>query len=712
MTLTDSQAAAFDTRQHLVLSDELKQLYVAVTRARERLVFFDEGNAREAFFRSLLDRRVARAHDGVFSQTDGAVALARASEAREWRARGNELLARAEDGDFTLASDCFAKSGDEPRRLLCIGRATLSQARSTDDAAARRALALTASYLLARSECEGSEIPLAEALEACGEHGVAADAWRRLGRENEAFRASREHLRATDPEAHAAWKADADAAARAALAAKRALQAKAAPSKPRRPRAAVTASADGGIARQLLDKKIEDAATAPPRRADTSSEAAAPPSVASKVSRATARSAATSAIPVAPSAHAQERMVEREIARRDLQEAKKYGARRSMPGGRVSYEFRGLKYIEAAPGRRSAVGVTAFYKSVPDGFCERAFVPYGYGGKKAPRREVDRLVQAMLRDRGAEIDVSEHSEKGEFGYLVASRTSEAVDEAADGLRKLLSAGRASSPVTGLPTVSEDAPEAAAFPLLPVREESIGISSFPPLPTAPRPAADLAARLDALEAAQRDSDARYAAVRDELRRAEAKLVRSEQSRRATENKLRLSEAARQATEAALHAAETARDDMEVALATERSARDDDADARLAQKLATTKKQLDKATTSGRAMAARLRDNEQALAAATRRLNNALAAVAARDRTIQDRERELRELRDAQLLPEPVPADPVESFLEATGLGQFRDTFAAEEIDLVTLRDLAVDDLQFLGLNDDECRRFLAARDANF
>ena len=133
--------------------------------------------------------------------------------------------------------------------------------------------------------------------------------------------------------------------------------------------------------------------------------------------------------------------------------------------------------------------------------------------------------------------------------------------------------------------------------------------------------------------------------------------------------------------------------------------------MAQKLATTKKQLDKATTSGRAMAARLRDNEQALAAATRRLNNALAAVAARDRTIRDREWELRELRDAQLLPEPVPADPVESFLEATGLGQFRDTFAAEEIDLVTLRDLAFDDLQFLGLNDDECRRFLAAREAN-
>ena len=98
-----------------------------------------------------------------------------------------------------------------------------------------------------------------------------------------------------------------------------------------------------------------------------------------------------------------------------------------------------MKYIEA-PGR-SAVGVTAFYKSVPDGCCERAFVAYG-DAKKPSRRDVDRLVQGILRDRGAEVHVSEHSERGEWGYLVAARSSEATDEAADGLRKLLSAGRA------------------------------------------------------------------------------------------------------------------------------------------------------------------------------------------------------------------------------------------------------------------------------
>ena len=138
--------------------------------------------------------------------------------------------------------------------------------------------------------------------------------------------------------------------------------------------------------------------------------------------------------------------------------------------------------------------------------------------------------------------------------------------------------------------------------------------------------------------------------------------------------------------------------------------------------TTKQQLERSEKARRATAARLRENEQALAAATRRLNNALAAVAARDATIQARERELREVRNSQLLPEPVPrepseiatrrADPVDSFLEATGLSHHLETFRREEIDLDILRDVEIEDLQYLGLGDDECRRFVAARDANF
>jgi ankyrin repeat protein len=693
-------AAAFDARTHLVLSDELKQLYVACTRARERLVFFDQSaTARKAFFDALLHRRIGRAHDGVFSRTDGSVALARASEAREWRSRGTQFLKRAEDGDYERASECFSKSGDEPRRLLCIGLKTLSQARATDD----RAKALTAAYLLARSECEGSEVPLAEALEECGEHGVAAAAWRRLGRESDAFRASREHLRATDPEAHAAWKADADAAARAALAAKQAAVRRArqaARKKPRapaepvigRPRAAPTETRS--VARRLLDEKIKKAAAAPPRRTDASSEAAAPPSIATQTSKAT--SAATSAIAVAPSAHAQERMVEREIARRDLQEAKKFGARRSMQGGRVSYEFRGLKYIEA-PGR-SAVGVTAFYKSVPDGCCERAFVAYG-GAKKPSRRDVDRLVQGILRDRGAEVHVSEHSERGEWGYLVAARSSEATDEVADGLRKLVSAGRAARPTTELPPVREDAAVEAPFP--PPPAESIAAAAFPPLPGSGQPAAELLAaqRLDLvaevrrerdavldaaleMEAARREFETKYATAQDELKRMAQTLA-------TTKMQLERAQKARVESEAARDDLREARDDLEVELAT-----------------------------------------------TTQRMNSALAAVAQRDKVIEERERELRELRAQLVAPQAVPSRSAErgvgsppneaprgkksrkaktapprdivSFLNKANLAKYRGIFEKEEITLDTLPDLDDETLAELGLSKKERQRFVAAR----
>ena len=59
-----------------------------------------------------------------------------------------------------------------------------------------------------------------------------------------------------------------------------------------------------------------------------------------------------------------------------------------------------------------------------------------------------------------------------------------------------------------------------------------------------------------------------------------------------------------------------------------------------------------------------------------------------------------------------ADPVESFLEAVGLGHHLAIFKREEIDIDTLRDIDTGDLEYLGLSDDECRRFEDARNANF
>ena len=164
------------------------------------------------------------------------------------------------------------------------------------------------------------------------------------------------------------------------------------------------------------------------------------------------------------------------------------------------------------------------------------------------------------------------------------------------------------------------------------------------------------------------------------------------------------------------AETARDDLEVELATARSDRPAESDRRMTQKLAAAEKARRAADKRLAQSESARRDSEATL---RRSLNAALAAVADRDRALAARERELRDLRSAQLPPEPVPlrdlseiADPVESFLEAVGLGHHLAIFKREEIDIDTLRDIDTGDLVYLGLSDDECRRFEDARNANF
>ena len=683
--LGDRVAEAFDARVHLALSDELKQLYVAVTRARERLVFFDQSpRARDAFFRALLDRRVARAHDGVFSKTGGALALARASEAREWRARGATFLRRGDAGDFTRAADCFAKSGDEPRRLLCVGQDALAAARRAAGAEAE-GLALDAAYLLARSECEGSEVPLAAALEAAGAPGLAADAWRRLGRDADAFRASRDHLRRTDKAAYDAAVEDARRAKEAADAALAAAREAAAARPPAARPAARTAAAPRRareLARRLLDEKM--AAAAAPRAPadasaaaksmfrgcehfdrdlggwDASSEAAAPPSVVSTAAS-HATSTATSQIAVAPSRHAGERMVERTISLRELQEAKKHGAPRRGDRGRARYEYRGLVYVEA-PG---ATGVTAFYtKAIPHGCLERAFVPFR--GKRAPAREVERVEQAILRDRGVETKISDHAERGHFGYLVASASVEATDEAAHMLRGLLAEHNAEP--NGLPTVRED-----------VYEES-----FPSLPSPPKPNAAtlrLEEQLRSMEKRLAEAEAARSSLQQELggrltasalgaARAEEKLAASETARLSLQRELDESKAALQAARADAASQKQELDQLKATLATESKA-------------------------ALRAARAEAKSQKQELD----QLKATLATLASVVEPPEPVRR--REPRDSE--------SSASNFLEDAGLSHRRDAFAdADALEMDVIKLLQEGDLEDLGLDEDERARFFAAR----
>ncbi|KAJ1455988.1 hypothetical protein M885DRAFT_616811 [Pelagophyceae sp. CCMP2097] len=132
-------APEFNERTHLRLCDELKALFVALTRARERVFVFDDSRSeREPFHRLCLSRGCA---EYVDARAPGAAAgklegLARATAPRAWRQRGDEFLAR---GDFLQAAKCFEKSGDATRHRGALAEALLIEraAEHADDDKAR-----------------------------------------------------------------------------------------------------------------------------------------------------------------------------------------------------------------------------------------------------------------------------------------------------------------------------------------------------------------------------------------------------------------------------------------------------------------------------------------------------------------------------------------------------------------------------------------------
>ena len=142
----------FDERVHLALCEELKELYVCTTRARERLVFFDQSvQERAPFYAHALAQNAAKAHTGVIEPGGSAgAALARRSQQHEWRKRGYEFV---EQQNFAQAAVCFEKCSDDDLVFYCRGRDFQAQASDTaTDAEQSSLLLLNAAALLAKSE--------------------------------------------------------------------------------------------------------------------------------------------------------------------------------------------------------------------------------------------------------------------------------------------------------------------------------------------------------------------------------------------------------------------------------------------------------------------------------------------------------------------------------------------------------------------------------
>ncbi|CAK7326909.1 unnamed protein product [Dovyalis caffra] len=99
---------SFNPAKHNVLCSELKQLYVAITRTRQRLWICENV---EEFSKPMFDYWMKKNLVQVRKLDDSlAQAMQVASSPEEWKSRGYKLL---REGNFEMATMCFERAGDE-----------------------------------------------------------------------------------------------------------------------------------------------------------------------------------------------------------------------------------------------------------------------------------------------------------------------------------------------------------------------------------------------------------------------------------------------------------------------------------------------------------------------------------------------------------------------------------------------------------------------
>ncbi|MEW5318036.1 MAG: hypothetical protein WDW38_009289 [Sanguina aurantia] len=113
---------AFDAEKHLLLAEELKHLYTAITRAKNNVVIFDSNEAKRQPFYNLLQRRgLARTvqksllEDGADAVKYGLTQMATSSR-EEWAKRGANLYA---SGNFGMAAKSYMQATDMVRAAVC-----------------------------------------------------------------------------------------------------------------------------------------------------------------------------------------------------------------------------------------------------------------------------------------------------------------------------------------------------------------------------------------------------------------------------------------------------------------------------------------------------------------------------------------------------------------------------------------------------------------
>ena len=155
----------FNEQSHQILCSELKHFYTAITRARVRVVIYDENAVKRAPLFYYLEKRNLCDVVSVLGQTS-ARGLAVESKPEEWQVQGNNLMHRRM---FHLAAQCFKKSGDTALENACMAQDLIKHV----DANSGNSLDLVKTYLEAAEhfiKAENSEVNMAICCYRAGDH--------------------------------------------------------------------------------------------------------------------------------------------------------------------------------------------------------------------------------------------------------------------------------------------------------------------------------------------------------------------------------------------------------------------------------------------------------------------------------------------------------------------------------------------------------------
>ncbi|CAE6468490.1 unnamed protein product [Rhizoctonia solani] len=133
-----------------VLCSELKQLYVAITRARHRCWIWDSGETIDAMRVLWEGMKLITSSESLSSLSKFA---ASSKDLRQWAQRGQEFFST---GLYSLAQSCFERAGQDKEAAIASAYHDMTEAKSTQGSAGKVALIQAAKKMERCAESEKS----------------------------------------------------------------------------------------------------------------------------------------------------------------------------------------------------------------------------------------------------------------------------------------------------------------------------------------------------------------------------------------------------------------------------------------------------------------------------------------------------------------------------------------------------------------------------